>query len=130
MPKVEPAAHRRRLKERSIHKHRAFHKDATYIQDILNRVPEAVKQAVDIAYRAMGLEHRLHEQGLRGLGDVIRDTIMRILSLESEPYQEFVITSIVETADILNNLLDKHGYDSGKRKYFLPDKREKKRSQS
>jgi len=55
---------------------------------------------------------------------------MRILSLESEPYQEFVIASIVETADILNNLLDKHGYESGKRKYFLPEKQEKKRSQS
>lgn len=51
-------------------------------------------------------------------GDVVRDTIERILSLESEPYQGFVIDSIVETADILKRMLDKQNYDSGKRKYY------------
>ena len=130
MAKVAAAAHRRSLKERSIHKHRAFHKDATYVQDIFNSVPEAVKRAVDIAYRAMGLEHRFHEQGLIGQGDVIRETIVRILSLESEPYQRFVIDSIVETAGVLEYWLTTWGYDSGKRKYSVLEKREKKRNQS
>ena len=128
MPKVAAAAHRRRLKERSIHKQQAFHQDATHVEDIFNRVPEEVKRAVDIAYRAMGLEHRFHEQGLIGQGDVVCDTIVRILSLESEPYQRFVIDSIVETAGVLEHWLTTWGYDSGKRKYSVPEKREEKRS--
>lgn len=119
MPKVEAEAHRRRVKERAARKRgRAFHKDATYVEDIFNRVPEPVKQAVDSAYRAMGLDQKLHQEGFIMRGDVVRDTIERILSLESEPYQEFVRESIVETSELLNHLLDTQGYDSGKRKYY------------
>lgn len=51
MPKVEKVAHRRRVKERAIDR-RAFDPKATYVQDIYNRVPEPVKKAVDVAYRA------------------------------------------------------------------------------
>ena len=118
MPKVEAGAHRRRAKERAGHRNQAFHTDATYVQDIYNRVPEPVRRAVDIAYRAWGLDQKLHQQGFIMRGDVVRDTIERILSLESEPYQGFVVDSIVETAGILKRMLDKQGYDSGKRKYY------------
>lgn len=124
MPKVEAAAHRRRVKERAAQKRKpAFDKDAGYVQDIYNRVPEPVKKAVDIAYRAWGLDQQFHQQGLIGRGDIVRDTIVRILSLESEPYQRFVIDSIVETSEVFEHLLNKWGYDSGRRKYYpLPEK--------
>ena len=118
MPKVAARTHRKRVKERAGHRNQAFHKDAGYVQDIYNRVPEPVKRAVDIAYRAWGLDQKLHQQGFIMCGDVVRDTIERILSLESEPYQGFVVDSIVETTDILKRMLDKQGYDSGKRKYY------------
>ncbi len=117
MPKVEARVHRRRLRERAGH-HTAFHKDARFVQDIYNRVPEPVKRAVDIAYRAWGLDQQFHQQGLIGRGDIVRDTIERILTLESEPYQGFVIDSIVETSELLEHLLNKWGYDSGERKYY------------
>ena len=123
MPKVEAGAHRRRVKERAAQKRKpAFDKDAGYVQDIYNRVPEPVKKAVDIAYRAWGLDQQFHQQGLIGRGDVVHDTIERILSLESEPYQKFVIDSIVETSEVLEHLLNKWGYDSGKRKYHPLEK--------
>ncbi len=124
MPKVEAEAHRRRVKARAIqHKH-AFHQEATHVEDIYNRVPEPVKRAVDIAYRAWGLDHQFHQQGLIGRGDIVRDTIERILTLESEPYQDFVIASIVETSEVLEHVLNKREYDSGKRKYYpLKEKR-------
>jgi hypothetical protein len=119
MPKVEAEAYRRRVKERASHRGKhAFHKEVGYVQDIYNRVPEPDRRAVDIAYRAWGLDQKLHQQGFIMRGDVVRDTIERILSLESEPYQGFVVDSIVETADILKRMLDKQGYDSGKRKYY------------
>ena len=124
MPKVEARAHRSRAKEQAVQRKHDFHKDAGYVQDIYNRVPEPVKQAVDIAYRAWGLDHQFHEQGLIGRGDIVRDTIERILTLESEPYQGFVIDSIVETSGVLEHLLNKWGYDSGKRKYH-PLKKER-----
>ena len=118
MPKVEARVHRRRVRERAGHRNQAFHKDATYVQDIYNRVPEPVKRAVDIAYRAWGLDQQFHQQGLMGQGDIVRDTIERILTLESEPYQSFVIDSIVETSELFEHLLNKWDYDSGKRKYY------------
>src|SRR6266436_919286 len=115
MPKVEAEAHRRRVKERASHKRtHAFNPEAGFVQDIYNRVPEPVKRAVDIAYRAWGLDQQLHQEGFIMRGDVVRDTIERILSLESEPYQGFVIGSFVETADMLKRVLDKQGYDSSK----------------
>jgi hypothetical protein len=114
MPKVAARTHRKRVKERASHRgNQAFHKDAGYVQDTYNRVPEPVKRAVAIAYRAWGLDQKLHQQGFIMRGDVVRGTIERILSLESEPYQGFVVDSIVETADILKRMLDKQGYDSG-----------------
>src|SRR5260370_26616989 len=124
MPKVEARVHRRRVRERAGHRNQAFHKDATHVEDIYNRVPEPVKRAVDIAYRAWGLDHQFHQQGLIGRGDIVRDTIERILTLESEPYQDFVIASIVETSEVLEHVLNKREYDSGKRKYYpLKEKR-------
>jgi len=107
MPKVEARAHRKRVKERASHRgNQAFHKDATYVQDIYNRVPELVRRAVAIAYRAWGLDQQFHQQGLIGQGDSVRDTIERILTLESEPYQGFVIDSIVETSELFEHLLN------------------------
>lgn len=131
MPKVEAAPHRRRVKERARNRRQhTFDKDAGYLQDISNRVPEPVKRAVDIAYRAWGLDQQFHQQGLIGRGDIVRDTIERILTLESEPYQDFVIESIVETSEVLEHLLNKWGYDSGKRKYHPLEKQEKKKNTS
>ena len=116
MPKVEARVHRRRVKEQAGHCNQAFHKDPTYVQDIYNRVPEPVKRAVAIAYRAWGLDQQFYQQGLIGQGDSVRDTIERILTLESEPYQGFVIDSIVETSELFEYLLNTWDYDSGKRK--------------
>ena len=116
MPKVEARVHRRRVRERAGHRNQVFHKDATYVQDIYNRVPEPVRRAVDSAYRAWGLDQQFHQQGLMRQGDSVRDTIERILTLESEPYQGFVIDSIVETSELFEYLLNTWDYDSGKRK--------------
>src|SRR5260370_27469291 len=106
MPKVEARVHRRRVRERAGHRNQAFHKDATYVQDIYNRVPEPVKRAVDIAYRAWGLDQQFYQQGLMGRGDHVRDTIERILTLDSEPYHGFLIDPIVETPHAFNHLLN------------------------
>jgi hypothetical protein len=130
MPKVEAIEHRRWVKGRAIQRKQAFDKDAGYVQDIHSRVPEPVKQAVDIAYRAWGLDQQFHQQGFIGRGDIVRDTIERILTLESEPYQDFVIESIVETSEVLEHLLNKWGYDSGRRKYHPLEKQEKKKNSS
>src|SRR5260370_2852508 len=113
MPKVEARVHRRRVRERAGHRNQAFHKDATYVQDIYNRVPEPVRRAVDSAYRAWGLDQQFHQQGLMGQGASVRDTIERILTLEPEPYQTFVIDSIVETSDIFDHLLNNCAQASG-----------------
>ena len=119
MPKVEARVHQRRVKEQASHRGKqAFHIDAGYVQDIYNRVPEPVKRAVAIAYRAWGLDQQFYQQGLMGRGDHVRDTIERILTLESEPYQGFVIDSIVETSELFEHLLNMWDYDSGKRKYY------------
>ena len=116
MPKVEARAHRRRVRERAGHRNQAFRKDATYVQDINNRVPEPVKRAVDSAYRAWGLDLQFHQQGLMGQGDSVRATIERILILESEPYQSVVIDSIVATSELFEHLLNTWDYDTGLRK--------------
>ena len=117
MPKVEARVHQRRVKEQASHRGKqAFHIDAGYAQDIYNRVPEPVKRAVANAYRAWGLDQQFYQQGLIGQGDSVRDTIERILTLESEPYQGFVIDSIVETSELFEYLLNTWDYDSGKRK--------------
>ena len=79
---------------------------------------EDIKIAVDIAFRAEGFDEQSREQGFIRRGEIIRDTRERILSLETQNYPEFVIASILETAEVLKRMLDKHAYDSGKRKYY------------
>ena len=79
---------------------------------------EAMKRAVDIAYRAKGFAEKLHQEGFIRRGDVVRDVRERILSLETQDYPEFVITSILETATVLHRMLDKASFDSGERKYY------------
>jgi hypothetical protein len=79
---------------------------------------EEMKRAVDIAYRAKGFDEQLHREGFIRRGDIVQDTIARILSLETENYPEFVIASIVEAAEALKRMLDKQHFDSGERKYY------------
>ena len=79
---------------------------------------EAIKRAIAIAYRARGFAEKLHREGFIRRGDSVRETRERILSLETENYQEFVITSILERAEVLQRMLDKAHYDSGERKYY------------
>ena len=79
---------------------------------------EEIKHAIDIALRAEGFDEQSREQGFIRRGEIIRDTRERILSLETEDYPEFVVASILETAEVLKRMLDKHGFDSGKRKYY------------
>jgi hypothetical protein len=43
---------------------------------------------------------------------------VRVVSLETETYPEFVIDSILETAEVLKRMLDKANLDSGKRRYY------------
>ena len=83
---------------------------------------EEIKRAIDIAYRAKGFDEKLHERGFIRRGDIVHDTIARILSFETEHYPEFVIASIVETAEVLKRMLDKANFDSGERKYMPPRK--------
>ena len=59
-----------------------------------------MKRAVDIAYRAKGFSEKLHQEGFIRCGDIVRETRERILSLETENYQESVITAILETAEV------------------------------
>jgi hypothetical protein len=77
---------------------------------------EALKRAIDIAYRARGFDEKLHQEGFLRRGDSVRETRERILSLETETYQEFVIASMLETAEVLKRMLDKANFDSGERK--------------
>ena len=79
---------------------------------------EEIERAVDIAFRAEGFDEQSHEQGFIHRGEIIRDTRERILSLETQDYPEFVVASILETAEVLKRMLDKHAYDSGKRKFY------------
>lgn len=79
---------------------------------------EAIRRAIDIACRANGFAEKLHEEGFIRRGDNVRDVRERILSLETEQYPEFIISSILETAEVLQRMLDKARYDSGKRKYY------------
>ena len=65
---------------------------------------EEIKHAIDIAFRAEGFDEQSREQGFIRRGEIIRDTRERILGLE--------------TAEVLKRMLDKHGFDSGKRKYY------------
>jgi hypothetical protein len=81
---------------------------------------EKIARAVDIAHRAMGFDAQLREQGFIRRGDVVRDTRERILSLETESYPEFVVASILETAEVLKRMLDKANFDSGRRKVREP----------
>ncbi len=79
---------------------------------------EEIKRAVDIAFRAKGFDEELHQEGFIKRGDVVRETRERILSLETETYPEFVITSVLETTEVLKRMLDKTNFDSGERKYY------------
>ena len=79
---------------------------------------EEIKRAVDIAHRAMGFDEQLREQGFIRRGDIVHDVVKSILSLETEQYPAFVIDSILETAEVLKRMLDKHTYDSGRRKFY------------
>ncbi len=79
---------------------------------------EEMKRAVDIACRAEGFREQLYEQGFIRRGDVVHDVVKSILSLETETYPEFVIDSILETAEVLKRMLDKAHFDSGKRKFY------------
>ena len=79
---------------------------------------EEMKRAVDIACRAEGFSEQLYEQGFIRRGDVVHDVVKSILSLETETYPEFVIDSILETAEVLKRILDKAHFDSGKRKFY------------
>lgn len=77
---------------------------------------EEMKRAIDSAFRAEGFSEQLHEQGFIRRGDVVHDVVKSILSLETETYPEFVINSMLETAEVLKRMLDKAHFDSGKRK--------------
>ncbi len=79
---------------------------------------EEMKRAVDSAFRAEGFSEQSREQGFIRRSEIIQDTIKSISSLETQDYPEFVISSILETAEVLKRMLDKHSYDSGKRKYY------------
>ncbi len=79
---------------------------------------EAIKRAIDTAYRAKGFAEKLHREGYIRRGDIVREVRERILSLETEQYPAFVITAILETAEVLRRMLDKANYDSGERKYY------------
>jgi hypothetical protein len=48
---------------------------------------EAMKRAVDIAYRAKGVSEKLRQEGFIRRGDIVRETRERILSLETENYR-------------------------------------------
>lgn len=77
---------------------------------------DAMKWAIAIAYRAKGFDVMLHQEGFIRRGDIVREVRARVLSLETENYQEFVLASILETAEVLQRMLDKANYDSGERK--------------
>ena len=77
---------------------------------------EAIKRAIAIAYRAKGFAEKLHEEGFIRRGDIVREVRERILSLETETCPDFVIASILETAEVLRRMPDKANYDSGERK--------------
>jgi len=77
---------------------------------------EALKQAIDRAYRAKGFAEKLHQEGFIRRGHSVRDTRERILSLETEHYPAFVRASMLETAEVLQRMLDKASFDSGERK--------------
>ena len=79
---------------------------------------EEIKRAIDIAFRAEGFSQQLHEQGFIRRGDVVHSVVASILSLETESYPEFVVASILETAEVLKRMLDKAHFDSGKRKFY------------
>ncbi len=79
---------------------------------------EEIKQAIDSAFRAEGFSEQSREQGFIRRSEIIQDTIKSILSLETQDYPEFVISSILETAEVLKRMLDKHSYDSSKRKFY------------
>ena len=78
---------------------------------------EEMKRAIDIAYRAKGFSEKLHQEGFIRRGDIVRDARERILRLETENYPESVITAVLETAEVLQRMLDKANFDSGERKY-------------
>ncbi len=77
---------------------------------------EALKRAIDIAYRAIGFDEKLHQEGFIRRGHIVRDTRERIQSIEAEHYPAFVIASMLETAEVLQRMLDKANFDSGERK--------------
>jgi hypothetical protein len=77
---------------------------------------EAIKRAINIACRANGFAEKLHEEGFIRRGDIVRAVRESILSLETEQYPVFVTASILETAEVLQRMLDKANYDSGERK--------------
>ncbi len=79
---------------------------------------EEMRRAVDSACRAEGFSEQLYEQGFIRRGDVVHNVVKSILSLETETYPEFVIDSILETAEVLKRMLDKAHFDSGKRKFY------------
>ena len=81
---------------------------------------EKIARAVAIAHRAMGFDAQLREQGFIRRGDVVRATRERILSLETESSPEFVVASILETAEVLKRMLDKANFDSGRRNVRQP----------
>ncbi len=62
---------------------------------------EAIKWAIDTAYRARGFAEKLQREGYIRRGDIVREVRERILSLETEQYPAFVITAILETAEVL-----------------------------
>ena len=79
---------------------------------------EEIKIAIDIAFRAEGFDQQLHEQGFIRRGNVVHSVVQSILSLETQDYPEFVVSSILETAEVLKRMLDKAHFDSGKRKFY------------
>ena len=89
---------------------------------------EAIKRAIATAYRARGFAEKLHQEGFIRRGDIVRETRERVLSLETENYQEFVLASILETAEVLQRMLDKANYDSGERKYVCLNQHEQQRT--
>jgi hypothetical protein len=45
----------------------------------------------------------------------VREAVQSLLTLEGTAFPDFVVEARIEVAEALSALLDRHGYDSGKR---------------
>src|SRR5260370_565697 len=86
---------------------------------------EAIKRAIDTAYRARGFAEKLQRDGYIRRGGILREGRERILSLEEEKNPGFVFKTIFEKTEGFSRGMEKANYHPGGRKdYSLKDKRE------